>query len=314
MSVALAPGYPDYSSTADSSNYIPTLFAKETLVKYYATSVIPAISNTDYEGDIKKGGDEVKIRTVPTITVTDGAKGKTLNYETLESDSISLLIDKEKNYAFVITDVDAKQSDIVLAEKFTAGAAKDMKVQIDTDVLAAVPSSAHASNQGSSAGAVSADINLGVSGTPKSLTSDNITDFIVDCQTVLTEQNTPDDGMRFFVLPVWACGLINKSDLSNSSFSGQDMSQLLKRGYQGTIAGFDIYCSNLIDTTSDGGGTTAFSAVFGHRDALTFATQLTRNRSMELEGQFGIGYSGQYVFGYKVVKPEAFGWAYVDKG
>jgi len=48
MSVTPAAGYPQYSDA--TINYIPQLFAPSTLVKYYAKSVLTAISNTKYEG------------------------------------------------------------------------------------------------------------------------------------------------------------------------------------------------------------------------------------------------------------------------
>ena len=60
MSVEPSSGYPQY---ADSDiAYIPQLYAANTLVKYYARSVVTAIANTKYEGDIKDKGDKVIIR------------------------------------------------------------------------------------------------------------------------------------------------------------------------------------------------------------------------------------------------------------
>ena len=50
MSVAAVANYPQYSDT--SIYYIPTRFAPATLVKYYASSIVAAICNTKYEGEL----------------------------------------------------------------------------------------------------------------------------------------------------------------------------------------------------------------------------------------------------------------------
>lgn len=43
-----APGVPNYS--VGGAAYIPYIFARKTVVKYYDATVLAAISNTDYEG------------------------------------------------------------------------------------------------------------------------------------------------------------------------------------------------------------------------------------------------------------------------
>jgi hypothetical protein len=58
----------------------------------------------------------------------------------------------------------------------------------------------------------------------------------------------------------------------------------------------------------------AFDVLFGQKIGLTFATQLIENEGpMRSPDFFGDLYRGLNVFGYKVVKPEAVGWAYVAK-
>lgn len=48
MPFTLPPGIPNYSYGGTA--YIPYIFARKTIVKYYDATVLAAISNTDYEG------------------------------------------------------------------------------------------------------------------------------------------------------------------------------------------------------------------------------------------------------------------------
>ena len=80
--VARVSGYgANYSSGANTNNYIPILFAKKMLKNFYAESCYQLISNTDYEGQIKNVGDSVIIRKAPVLTVGDYEVGGTINYE-----------------------------------------------------------------------------------------------------------------------------------------------------------------------------------------------------------------------------------------
>ena len=49
----------------------PEIWSGKLIEKFYASTVLAAISNTDYEGEIKNKGDKVIIRTKPTITIKD---------------------------------------------------------------------------------------------------------------------------------------------------------------------------------------------------------------------------------------------------
>ncbi len=311
MALATAPGYPQYSGTP--LNYIPKLYSKKVLVKYYATGVLPAIANTTYAGEVKNQGDEVIIRTRPTVSTFDYQKGQTLQRESLGTASISLLVDKAKGYCFLIGEIDEKQADIVLNKEFIEDSAHQMEIAIETSVFAAIYANAHADNQGSTAGAKSANINLGISGTPLQLTKSNILDSLVDLQTVLDEQNVPDDGNRWVVLPPRIIGLINKSDLKNAAFAGSGESILMKNRFVGQLSGFNIHMSNLLATTVDG-ATTVTNIPFGHKDALCYVTSFVKDRVMEVPDTFGKQYDGLRVYGYKIIKTEAMGWMYAYAG
>jgi len=309
MSVSPTPGNPQY---ADSDiAYIPQMYAKSVNVKYYARSVLAAISNTKYEGDIKDHGDKVIIRTRPTITIRNYAKGQDLTQETPESAPLTMNIDKAKYYDFVIDDVDEKQADIVLSSEFTDDASEQMRIAIDTDVLGSVYADADSSNKGATAGAISGAYNLGATGSPLAVTKQNVIDVITSIGAVLDEQNVPDE-MRSLVVPAWFRYMIMNSDLTNASITGDDKSPI-RNGRVGEIDNITLYMSNLLATTTDGSNTVT-NMIGCQYDALSFASQLVKNETLRASRKFGREYRGLQVYGYKVVKDEGMVHLYAYKG
>lgn len=306
MSISNAAGKSSYSG-----NFIPELWSSRLLRKFYAGTCLAEICNTEYEGEIKKFGDKVIIRQIPTLAIKDYVKGQTLDFQTPRADPVTLTIDYAKYFAFVVDKVDLKQMDIPAIEKWSEDAAEQMKIEIERAVFAAVYASAHASNKGATAGAITAGLNMGAAGSPLSVTKSSILDLIVDAGTVLDDQNVPEND-RWMILPAWACGMIKKSDLRNASISGDDTNKVLRNGRLGMIDRFTLYSSNLLATGTD--TTKVFNAMFGSKTALSFATQLTDADQHPNPTGFGTLAKGLQVYGYKVLKPEALGHLYITKG
>lgn len=301
-----ASGTPQYSG-----NFIPEIWSGKILVKFYAATVLAAISNTDYEGEIKDKGDKVNIRTRPDITIRDYAKGQDLVIEHPDSDMTELLIDKAKYYNFICDDIDKHQTDLNLMDEFSTDAGEQMAVTIDTGILADIYADADSNNSGTTAGAISGDINLGTTGTPLAITKADVLETIVDCRTCLSEQNIPKNS-RWGVIPEWMSGMIMKSDLKDASLSG-DGTSILRNGRIGTIADITLYESNLIYSVTDGANT-AYHALFGQKNALSFAAQMTKMESLRTSRTFGTLVRGLNVYGYEVLKPTALVDLYIRKG
>lgn len=301
MALPVAGGHPQLSGIT-----IPNaIWSGKLLVKFYEATVLGEIANTEYEGEIASQGDNVIIRTTPTITIRDYSKGQTLQTERPEPETIELTIDRGKYWNVAVDDVDKFQSDYSYIDDWTRDASEQLKITIDTLVLGDIYGDAHASNVGTVAGAISNDINLGAAGTPLVLDKTNILDFIVDLGTVLDEQNVPESD-RWVVLPVWACGMVKKSDLKDASLSG-DGTSILRNGRLGMIDRFMIYRSNLLNNSSG-----EFDVIAGHKSALTFASQMLNSETLRAESTFGTLVRGLQVFGYKVIKPQGLVHAVVS--
>ena len=76
---AYSPNY-DGSVTTYSGIYIPEIWSGKLVEKFYAATVFGEIANTDYEGEISAMGDQVNIRTVPNITITNYRNTQVLFY------------------------------------------------------------------------------------------------------------------------------------------------------------------------------------------------------------------------------------------
>lgn len=294
-----APGYRDIGSA--EMQYVPVIFSGKLLTKFYAASTLAAMSNTEYEGEIKKYGDTVKIRQTPDITIRDYQKGQILRNEQPESTSVELYIDKGKYWSFVTDDVDDAQTDIKnYVGNWTADAAVQMKIKVEREVFADIPSSAGEGNFGTTAGKISGKYNLGTISSVITLTRDNIVEQIVNWGAVLDEQNIPDEG-RFLVIPVWASALLKTSDLKQADLTG-DATSTIRNGLIGMIDRFHIYTSNLLNAPN-----TYTEILFGSTKALTFATQITKTKVQDNPDGFGSLFRGLQVYGYEVILPEALG-------
>lgn len=302
MALPVAGGHPQLSGIT-----IPNaVWSGKLLVKFYEATVLGEIANTEYEGEIASQGDKVIIRTTPTITIRDYAKGGTLQTERPEPETKELTIDKGKYWQLVADDVDKFQSDYNYVDDWTRDASEQLKITIDSQALGTIYADADTANQGNTAGAISSGYDLGSSGTPFTLDKTNILDYIINLGSVLDEQNVPETD-RWVVLPVWACGMVKQSDLKDASLAG-DSTSIMRNGRLGMIDRFMIYRSNLLDVS---GGNT--NIIAGHKSGLTFASQMLNSETLRAESTFGTLVRGLQVYGYSVIKPEAIAHGVVTK-
>jgi hypothetical protein len=311
---------------AYSGTFIPEVWSGKLIEKFYAATVLGAIANTDYEGEIRNQGDLVKIRTRPTIQIDNYSANQDLTVRRPGSNIVELLIDKGKYFNLALDDVMEIQSDIDLLSTWAEDAAEQMKIAVDTDVLnyLATTTDINSLNRGLAAGKVSGDVNLGEYGVPvfvnsasqgtgagnNSSNDKSITDYIVECGQVLDEQNIPETG-RWMVVPAWFAAKIKKSELKDASLSG-DGTSILRNGRIGMIDRFTLYLSNLLlpqDNYDD-----EYPVLFGTSAALTFAAQFTKMETIRSERSFSNLLRGLQVYGYKVVNGVAIGRGVVAKG
>lgn len=314
MSVDRINGMPDYNASS-ASKFVPEVWSAKLIEKFYDSTVFGAICNTDYEGEIQSKGDKVIIRTRADIIVSDYQVNMELEYQHAESEATELVIDQAKYFAFELKDVDEVQSDLALMDEWASDGSEQMKIAIDRSILEGIVDQADAYNRGNAAGRISGDIKLGADVADQALPihKANITDFLVDCGTVLDEQNIPEAG-RWVVLPAWACGMIKKSELKDASITG-DSKSILRNGRLGMIDRFTIYSSNLLPrTTTQTDSKDGQYIYFGHKVGISFASQITKMETVRNTRDFGDFVRSLQVYGFKVTKPEGLGQGVIVNG
>lgn len=271
------------TGTTSEVNFIPEVFSKLLQAKFYSSSVLPNISNTDYEGEISGQGDKVVIRTVPAVTINDYAG--TITTQELTTAKVELLIDKAKYYSFKVDDVLAAQADINLLESASSDAAEGMRVAVETQVLSSVVTGAT------------------TIGSQTSITASNILTSILDQAKALDELNIPEEG-RFIVLSPEFVSLLKQSELRQAYLTGDDTSPL-RNGKVGVVDRFTVYQSNMLYTPGSGTDAGYTHVLAGHPKAISFASQFTNTETVRMESTFGDQVRGLKVFGSKVVTPDA---------
>src|ERR1700674_5241830 len=301
------------ANTLQATGFIPEIWSGKLIEKFYASTVLAAISNTDYEGEIKNKGDRVKIRTKPTIVIHNYSTDELLPLDRPSGGTVELYIGNGKYFSLILDDVMEIQSDLNILSMWSDDAAQQLKITVDSDVLTGIVGNMVAANQGLAAGAITGNINLGVQGTPLSVVSKNpgvgdieLLDVLMRMGQVLDEQNIPEIG-RWVVMPAWAGRMIKQSELRQAYLSGDSVS-MLRNGRLGMVDRFTIYISNLLPNNSN--DPTNFNAgewpiYAGHAHGLTFASQISKVETLRSELTFGQILRGLQVYGYQIVDGKA---------
>ena len=330
-----ANAFPANSAAANPAYtgiFIPAVWSAKLIEKFYDSTVLGAIANTDYEGEIRNQGDTVKIRTKPSITINDYTSDLNLAVQRPSSNLVELLVDKGKYFNTILDDVMELQADLDMMSLWASDATEQMKIVIDSDVLAGMRAdifdgtdataagwaTGSSGNQGAAAGRVSANIGLGTTAAPLQLVARNpgageteVVDLITHLGQVLDEANIPETG-RWLLLPAWVCSMIKRSELRDASLTG-DSQGIARNGKLGSIDRFTLYMSNLLPTDTDGGAGDSYRVYAGHSHGLTFASQMTKVETLRAESTFGNLMRGLQVYGYKVVDGQALAVAQVQK-
>ena len=307
-----------------SGGFIPQLWSNKLNAKFYQNTMLTEVSNTSWEGEIKNQGDSIRIRTAPSITITDYAgAGTTLSTEVPVPIYADLQINKGKYFSVQVNDVLAHQADIDLMETFTDDAAKQLKIAIENEVFFQwfATEGAAAANKGATAGAISANYGLGTDTAPiNQATAGEILKLILRMSATLDEQDVPEEG-RWLILSPYDRHLLMQTDIAQAYFTG-DNSSIVRTGKIGMLDRFTVYVSNLLPhgttakatvagLSATSTGATLSSAkprrmmVAGTKAACAFASQITKTEPLRNQTDFGDIVRGLSVYGRKTIKDTA---------
>jgi hypothetical protein len=308
MAITASAGYSQYADTL-----ITPQFGDRLIARGYCSFVVGDITNTDYTGELKKRGDQITYFLEPEVAIHEYQKGQALDTQELESESITMVIDRAKYYNVNLDRIDEKQ--IAFTDKwvdsFLKRASDNMKRKIDPEVLMRMALETHPTNKGMRAGKVSGSYELGEIGNPVPITAANVIEILTRLRVVLREADRWEDGNMFIVLPEVSTTALMASDLKAAYLTGMSQSPILNGKFPIQLMGFDVYFSNNVPQVPDlATNTTAHWVVAGNKKATGFAQQLEDHEIITMEKSFGKYYRGLWVYGHKPFLRDALATLY----
>jgi hypothetical protein len=111
------------------------VYSKKAQLAFRRTSVIQAVTNTDYYGEISEFGDTVKIIKEPDITVNAYTRGTTISAQDLQDDEITLTVDQANYFAFKVDDIEKQQAHNNWESLASSRAGYKMRDAMDSECL-----------------------------------------------------------------------------------------------------------------------------------------------------------------------------------
>ena len=299
------------NSVAGQTNsfFLPSIYSKKVLNFFRKSSVVEAITNTDYSGEITAYGDSVKIIKEPVISVSDYTRGSDTTATKLTDQETSLVVDSAKAFKFIVDDIETKMSHVNFKEVASSAAAYALKDSYDAAVIATMFAGLSASSPNHVLGADSAtDLGAGVfdgSGAADLGSGGSETDsldLMARMARLLDEQNVPEEGRWFVASPDFyeVLGQSSSKLLSVDFNAGQGS---IRNGLvsSGKLRGFDMYKSNNIAATSNAAG----KCLAGHISSTATAQTIISTEVLRDPSSFGDIVRGLHVYGAKVLRDEA---------
>ena len=287
MAFPKASGY----TNLNSGNFSPVIYSKKVQKAFRKASVVDAVTNTDYSGEIAQFGDSVKIIKEPDITITNYERGTALSTQDLTDADFTMIVDQANYFQFAIDDIEEAHSHVSFQDLASDRAGYKLRDSFDAEVLGYLsgwktPSSWARRSASGDVNGTKAD---STAGNDELLAANklDITDFggseassaaevtsipiaagggaggITSPLAIMNRiarqmdvANVDTDGRWLIIDPVFAEVLMDESSkLINSDFGGGD--EMRNGKLPGTIRGFSIYKSNNLPYLGTGAGTAA---------------------------------------------------------
>ena len=295
-----------------NSFFLPKIYSKKVLNFFRKASVVEAITNTDYAGEIAAFGDSVRIIKEPVISVSDYTRGSDTTATKLTDQELTLVVDSAKAFKFIVDDIETNMSHVNFKEVATSSAAYALRDSYDAAVIASMFSGVSTSSPdhvlGADASAATQTMGQHQGGsnsidlTGSDGTGTDPLDVMSFMAKLLDEQSVPEEG-RWFVAPP---SFYNELAQSGSKLLSVDFNAgqgSIRNGLvsSGKLRGFDMYKSNNVAAASTATG----KILAGHISSTATAQTIISTEVLRDPSSFGDIVRGLHVYGAKVLRPEA---------
>lgn len=308
--VPAAIGYPQRSPSL-----IPPVWSSRIIARFRQSTMFGEITNMSYYGDIQNQGDTVYMYRAPGVSVHTYQKDGPMKAETPDMEMFSLHINRSLYWGLKVDCLDQMQMPMwtQMQSMYIDSTNAAMSEVIERQIFGQVFAEAHPTNSGTQAGCDCGNINLGDINMPRLITPKNLRLFLGQLDLALDQHCVPHDG-RFVVLPLCAKLTMTQAFANNDFVGSGERAFASGMSMRNPVFSGTIYFSkNIQPVTDPGTGKTAYNVLFGHRDALAFATQITKTAQTNggMHNPFDNFWFGLQVYGFGVALPEALGHAYL---
>ena len=301
--MGLATGY----QNLPSGNWVPAVYSQKVQKFFRRASVVEDITNTDYAGEIENFGDTVNIVKEPTITVSDYARGQTVNTQALADDKLQLTVDQGSYFAFKVDDIEERQSHVNWESLATSSGAYSLKKNYDYNVLKLIYDNASTSSG-----------NTGTDSSPKDgdAASDTLALIVSAAKTVLDGNDVPEENRWLVAPPAFfqqlrraGAKLMDQSVMGDGGTSGIQNGKVTDK----PLYGFTMYSTNAIavsggaaaSKTFGSAGSNEYAFLYGHRSAVATANHIAKTELIRDPNSFSDIVRGLHVFGRKILRSDA---------
>lgn len=261
-----------------TKNFIPELWSAALLENFHNQTVVTALANRTYEGQLRYG-NTIHIPGIVDVKIKDyKAAGRTTVPDEVADTGLDMVIDQEKSFDFIVDDVDRAQSAYAF-DAYTNSAAIGLVEDAETFLTKLF------TTQGTK-----------LSGTlPTDWNSSWAT--VQAVSLALTRAKVPQANRYLLINPSFEKVLMGPdSKLATVDTSGSSAG--LREATIGRFYGFNVLNSPWLDDDKP-------VAIGFNASALAYVSQVNETEAMRAENKFADRVRGLHVYGGKIIRPEA---------
>ena len=280
-----------------NGNFSPIIFSQKVQKFFRTASVVEAITNTDYAGEIENFGDTVNIIKEPTITVSAYSRGAVVDTQDIIDDQIQLVVDQANSFAFKVDDIEERHSHVNFEAIATSSGAYSLKNAYDQNVIAAMVAGVSSSSPDHLLGADSGsgqdqDVGFGSSEVDP-------VDTISKHNRLLNAADVPEENRWFLAGPEFVEQLGQANSKLMSDTTGNAAPLRNGKVIDGKIMNMDVYMTNNFAASST---SNFFKVLGGHMSSTATANHIAKIEVIRHPESFSDVVRGLHVFGRKVLR------------
>lgn len=266
------------------SNFIPTIWNETINHELERAHVFVADTNRQYEGDVQKAGDTVRILGIgkPTITTTVTKNGSIslTTPEVVGDSSASLLIDHVSYFNYKVDDIDKRQAVGGIMDALSKETSEALAQEEDLAV-SALSSASEAVLKDASA---------------TQIDTTNVLSYIDDGLEKLYENDVTPNSEITLTVPPWFYMILKQAYIKLDT----DNSDMLENGRVGRYGNVIVRMSNNVAKDANDNSLIQLKTT----KAIAYAKPMTHTEPYRPESSFSDAVKGFILYGTRIVRPK----------